>query len=83
MSLTLEKLSLRIFTAFFGGLLATVSLAVADRLSVSAVIIVSVAAGAGLAISFFVGPRPWVLTKKDFLVILVILALSWYADFAL
>ncbi len=76
MSLTLEKLSLRIFTAFFGGLLATVSLAVADRLSVSAVIIVSVAAGAGLAISFFVGPRPWVLTKKDFLVILVILALT-------
>lgn len=76
MPLTLEKLALRIFLAFFGWLLTAVFLAIAGWLSLSAMIIVSVGAAAALIISFFVWPRRNALTKKDLAVIIIILALT-------
>lgn len=76
MPLTLEKLTLRIFLAFFGWLLTLIFLAIPGWLSVSAMIIVSVVAGALFIISFFTWPRPWALTKKDLLVIVIIVALT-------
>lgn len=76
MPLTLEKLALRIFLAFFGWLLTLIFLAIPGWLSVSAMIIISVIAVALFVISFFVWPRSWALTKKDLLVIIIIVALT-------
>lgn len=76
MPLTLEKLSLRIFLAFFGWLLTAIFLAIAGWFSITTVITISVLAGAALIISFFVRPGFLALNKKDLLIIIIIAALT-------
>ncbi len=76
MFLTLEKLALRIFLAFFSWLLAAIFLAIPGWLTFSAMIIVSVLTGALFVISFFVWPCTWALTKKDLAVVIIIAALT-------